>query len=511
MTSTLLWGFVLRFGQGALEASLTVVVGLLVAAFLRRIVGAAGTRRLFGSGFKGLLRGWLVGMLLPVCSLGVIPVAREMRRAGVPAGTVLAFVLAAPLLNPISFLYGLTLAEPLVICCFIAASLFLSMTAGILWDRVLGRRGVAVPGSDEPLPAAGPRRLLAVAVTAARELTGRYSLFLLCGLAGSAALAVFIPFGSLQPTMQHDDWTSPLLMALVGLPIYSAPLPGMMKIGLMFEHGNSVGAAFVFFTLGIGMNLGLLAWLGGALGRGRAIAWLAAVVAAVLALAYLAEPLLFDTNRRIEAHTHAFDDFSSPFVSGTPGVRMQVAGKLGEKFGALEQVSMVTLGLIAALGLVLRMLGSGVERWLTAQAPAVRGPVPWWNRGIPGPVVAGLAVVGLCALAVAGAYIYYPPPDQVLTELLQLRADVIIGIRTGRGQAEIRDLEHMDDLTRKLQVGSFIRSFRLNSDAGRKADELRDTIEEIRDLLLAGKPGEAKAKLDEFEHRYQQCRDAFRD
>jgi hypothetical protein len=39
---------------------------------MRRMLGAEGTRRLFGgSGWKGLLRAWAVLTLLPVCSLGV--------------------------------------------------------------------------------------------------------------------------------------------------------------------------------------------------------------------------------------------------------------------------------------------------------------------------------------------------------------------------------------------------------------------------------------------------------
>jgi uncharacterized membrane protein YraQ (UPF0718 family) len=43
--------------------------------------------------------------MLPVRSLGVIPIAREMRRAGVSSGTILAFVLAAPQIDPVSLLY----------------------------------------------------------------------------------------------------------------------------------------------------------------------------------------------------------------------------------------------------------------------------------------------------------------------------------------------------------------------------------------------------------------------
>src|SRR5438045_5317561 len=142
MLMTLFWSVVLRTGQVAVEASVTLLCGLLVAGVMRRMLGAEGVRRLFGGdGWKGLLRAWGIGTLLPVCSLGVIPIAREMRRSGVPSGTILAFVLAAPHINPLSLLYGLTLSEPLVIVSFAAGSLGLALAAGAAWDRFFAPRG----------------------------------------------------------------------------------------------------------------------------------------------------------------------------------------------------------------------------------------------------------------------------------------------------------------------------------------------------------------------------------
>jgi hypothetical protein len=55
-------------------------------------------------------------------------------------------------------------------------------------------------------------------------------------------LTALLPFGCLGTTMRHDNWLSPLLMTALALPLYLGPLQGMMRLGLMFEHGNSVGA-----------------------------------------------------------------------------------------------------------------------------------------------------------------------------------------------------------------------------------------------------------------------------
>src|SRR5579871_3663242 len=230
------WAIVLRTGQFAIESSTTVLCGFLIAGVMRRMLGAAGTRRLFGgSGWNGLFRAWGVGTLLPVCSLGVLPIAREMRRAGVPSGAILAFVLAAPHINPLSLLYGLTLSEPIVVICFAGGSLLVALMAGAAWDRLLARHEDSPPIVDEPMPAPGLKRLAAVVVTAAKEATGSSMAYILLGLLLTGFVSGLLPFGILGTTMKHKDWTSPLLMAAVATPIYLGPLQGMMRLGLMFE------------------------------------------------------------------------------------------------------------------------------------------------------------------------------------------------------------------------------------------------------------------------------------
>ena len=51
-------------------------------------------------------------------------------------------------------------------------------------------------------------------------------------------------------------------MAVVGPLIYVTPTNVMMQLGSMFNHGNSVGAAFALLTIGAGVNAGLIGWAG---------------------------------------------------------------------------------------------------------------------------------------------------------------------------------------------------------------------------------------------------------
>ncbi|MGL4422859.1 MAG: permease, partial [Gemmataceae bacterium] len=391
----LLVSVLVRLLQTAIESSSTLFVGFFVAAILRRMLGSAGTRRLFGgTGFQGLLRAWFIGSLLPVCSLGVIPVAREMRRAGVPAPTILSFILAAPQLNPLSFLYGLTLSEPIVIIAFIVATMVIAVLGGLLWTKLLDLPSSTPAVVDEPIPAPGMKRLAAVIVSAARDVTGPAMLYAAIGIFFTGVLAGLLPHGCLSMTMRHDDPTSPALMALIGTPAYSGVLPGMMRIGLIFEHGNSVGAAYVLFELGVGFNVGLILWMLVNYHGWRALLWIGLVVGLVLAAAYgMEKPLYFAKEEA--SHTHAFDEWTSPFTDGYVPSGETVRTKILQKFEVLEPVAIAGLALFGIIGVVLFLADRvhRLEAFLLKPEPPPTGPQSVWNRGVPGPVLGLVALL----------------------------------------------------------------------------------------------------------------------
>ncbi|MDC0311571.1 permease, partial [bacterium] len=153
------------------------------------MVGAEKTRRIFANGSRwGVAAGWLIGMLLPVCSLGVIPIVRELHRAGVKRGTIVAFGLTAPLFNPMSVLYGLTLSDPIAILSFSLCALVIVSVLGFFWDRFSPVSEEDIP-VDEKLPVPGIKRTLAVIYSASRELVGPTMVYILIGIAGSVMMA----------------------------------------------------------------------------------------------------------------------------------------------------------------------------------------------------------------------------------------------------------------------------------------------------------------------------------
>ena len=401
MSQAIFWGAVLRFSQAFLQSTPTILVGLAVAAIFRRLLGHENTRRLFGCGtWREVPQAWLIGMLLPICSLGVIPVAREMRRARIAGGTILAFAMTAPLFNPLSLLYGLTLSEPFVILSFAFCTLLVVTAVGLAW-------GWLFPGvlHDEPAPAPvayGLKRMAALLVAAAREVTGPSFGYVFISLLGVIVLSVALPPGSLQSTMEHTNHYAPLAMTVVAVPAYTPPLMAMSQIGSMFQHANSVGAAFVLLTLGAGINLGLIAWVFRNYGLHRGFTWMGILLTVVLAIAYAIENPLFPDEIEPPGHTHAFDIYCRPFGPDTNNLPAAVMAKLKESLQPVERVGMIVLGSLFAFGLILRAVDRRwrIEDWPVrrvcngAVRPAVGGRFSTGRPGAGGGGGYGQALVG---------------------------------------------------------------------------------------------------------------------
>jgi hypothetical protein len=345
--------------------------------------------------------------------------------------------------------------------------------------------------------------------------------YVLIGVVFSGVLAGLLPHGCLGTTMRHDDWQSPLLMTAIALPLYSGPLQGMMRLGLMFEHGNSAGAAFALFELGIGINLGLIVWLMTLFGWRRVLVWLGLICAATLVLAYAAEGPLYFAHEEA-SHTHAFDEWASPFPSGSTVDWQIVRDKLLQKVEVLEPMALGGLVLLMLFGLVLRKFDSftlpsrpaegregRIEAFLVKQPPASDRPVPVWNRSVPGPVLGLLAMLGLILFSVVALYIYYPAPNEAFEEIVRVRADASVAVLSGHKEEAIRQIQQWDLLTRKLQVGVFIRTGRMDPEVTQVTEDLREWLEDLRDALLANNLTEAKEMLPKVEEAYRRCRSSY--
>lgn len=510
MIEAIFWGAVLRFLRAAIQSAPTVLVGLVVAGIMHRLLGQANTRRLFGCGtWRELPQAWLIGMLLPVCSLGVIPISREMRRSGISPGTVLAFALTAPLFNPLSLLYGLTMSEPLAIITFAFCSMIVVTGVGALLNRLFPASAREEPA---PLPVAhGLKRMASIVVLMAREITGPSVAFIFIGLSSVALLCMVLQPGSLQSTMEHSNRFAPLAMVGVAIPAYTTPMMAMSQLGSMFQHANSPGAAFVLLTFGAGLNVGLIAWTMANYGWKRSLAWLALLIATVLALAYAIEDPLYPREITPPGHTHAFDVYCNPYSAGTSQLPYLVASKIREDLQPAESVGLIVLAALSSAGFIFRALDRRwrIEDWLESEANDTPETPSMLNVSVSPPVLGGVALCVLIALSVVGCYAYYPSPTEVFEEMTILKGEVLTAALSGDAKHATHFIPIWDDWTRRLQIGILLREGNLSAYRRMKAKIFRDRLEFLKHAIEEGDKEETREYIRFVSNSYLRLRKEF--
>ncbi|KAA1261905.1 putative permease [Rubripirellula obstinata] len=470
--SVMLLGGLIRMLQGFAAAAPTLLVGLLIASILRYYLGSTGTRRLFGGeSLRSLPQSWLVGMLLPVCSIGVLPILFEMRRAKVKPGAMSAFALSAPLFNPLSLLYGLTLSRPLVIILFALGSLVVVTTLGLIWDALskMAEQKTLVTDEEETNPdhLIGLRRVFATVVHFARETTGTTMLITVAALSGLALLAAVLPYGAMQHEVERDDWWAPLKMLFVAVPVYATPMLAMSQMGMMFQHANSPGASFTLLILGAGMNFATPVWFGRNYGWKAASLWLASLLVIVLGLSYAINKPLVPPGVEPAGHTHAFDIYANP-LSDYHSLNLQtVRDTVSKELDVSVVASLVVLGIVVAAGLVFRLLKIN-ETSLIQNAKAGSFASSLQNEDakprsgldvvVPPGVIGATMLAGLVALSVVACYAYYPSPSECLEEIGAARAECLSAANSGQVEHALFWLPIWEDWSRRLEVGTFLRT-----------------------------------------------------
>ena len=121
-----------------------------------------------------------------------------------------------------------------------------------------------------------------------------------------------------------------------------------------------------------------------------------------------------------------------------------------------------------------------------------------------------VALLGLVVFSLVALYIYYPDTKQAFSEIIRVRTDVSVAVRTEKKDEAIRRIQQWDLLTRKLQVGVFIRTGSMDPEVGKITEDLRERLEDLRDALLADDLAKAKELLPIVEKAYGKFRACFK-
>jgi hypothetical protein len=256
-------------------------------------------RHLGGRGWLPIIKAAALGVPLPLCSCGVIPVTASIRRHGASRGATVGFLLSTPQTGVDSIFATYALLGPVYAIYRPVAALVMGVIGGALADWVDPARRDPDTGMEIDATACadaccsdGPRHGVVRRVfeygfvTLPRDL----ALALLGGIAVAAAISVLLPQDTLAPYL-GGSISAMLIMVAVGIPIYvcsTASIP----IAVGFVHlGVSPGAALAFLISGPATNAAAIAVTWKVLGPRVTSVYLATIAIGALAAGFSLDAL----------------------------------------------------------------------------------------------------------------------------------------------------------------------------------------------------------------------------
>lgn len=223
------------------------------------------------------LKGITVGFITPFCTYSAVPLLIGLRRAGVPTAGYVAFIVAAPVLDPVLFgaltlIVGIDVALAYLAIAFAAAMTLALVAQHVGIDHLLKPlpaaqvptrvSAVTAPGStteDCSAPADTPWRGCASESRLAAHSAGRlfrsFGPLLLAGVAIGLAIEAFVsPDTAARLTGGQSTVAIPIAAAL-GTPLYFSTELFVPIADSLHEAGVGTGAIVALTIAGAGANI----------------------------------------------------------------------------------------------------------------------------------------------------------------------------------------------------------------------------------------------------------------
>lgn len=274
-----------------------LLLGFAAAGLLHILMPASKVEaHLGGRGLLPVIKAALIGVPLPLCSCGVIPVALSLRRHGASRGATLAFLLSTPQTGVDSFLATFSLLGPVFAIFRPLAAFFTGLLGGAAVNSLAPepehRNNHTACDEDccsHTTPRSTARRMMRHAfVVLPRDLAWP----LLWGLLAAAAIALLVP----DDLFAGRIGSGPLgiaLMMLLGIPIYVCATASIPIALALIAKGASPGAALAFLISGPATNTATLAMVWKSLGTRTALIYLATVAISAFTSGMIMDTFLF--------------------------------------------------------------------------------------------------------------------------------------------------------------------------------------------------------------------------
>ena len=292
-----------------------LLLGFLVAGILSVTLSQSFVEKHLGQGkVSTVFKASLLGIPLPLCSCGVIPVAASLRKHGASRGATTAFLMSTPqtgidslmvtysLLGPIFAIY-----RPLV--ALLSGILGGMMVTYLAEDEIVAKEDEScTDGCCAAYEESAVKRALRYGFyTLPRDIGSS----LLLGLAIAGLIAYLVPANFFAQYFT-SPFLSMVIMLLCGIPLYVCATASVPVAAALLAKGVTPGAVLVFLMTGPATNAAAITTIWKTMGKRTALLFLLAVVISAFAAGIGLDLIVQQTQFTITAPCH---DLASPYFT----------------------------------------------------------------------------------------------------------------------------------------------------------------------------------------------------
>jgi uncharacterized membrane protein YraQ (UPF0718 family) len=283
------------------SSSVWLILSFLLAGLLHHILSPDRLQRMLGNKkLSSLGKAVASGLLLPICSCGVIPLGIGLYFSGAYLGPTLAFMIACPIINPAAVILAFGLLGPRLALCYLVTGLVSAVAVGMAGNALAGRE-LQAPGLDAPAEQAGLEdgehvplsgKLLSGLQWGFADLGVQVSKYVLPGMLLAGLITTIVPSSLIQRYLGNPGLLSIGGIALIGAVMYVCAVGHIPFIAAMVASGAAPGVAVTFLMTGAATNLPELLSIYKLIGRRAVVIYNVGVVGISLLAGYITNRLL---------------------------------------------------------------------------------------------------------------------------------------------------------------------------------------------------------------------------
>ena len=251
-----------------------LIMGFLISGLLYVFTSKEMVTNNVGKpGFLSILKASILGVPMPLCSCGVIPVATSMYKRGATKGATLSFLISTPQTGVDSIILTWSQMGPQFAVIRPIIALITGIVGGVIGEKYANKdyqtESKVSHTHQKKMFMDGLRYTF---ITLPQDIINP----LIKGILISALIAIIVPddfFGSYQLT----GLIAMLIIALTSIPIYVCATASVPIAMTLISKGLDPGAAFVFLMAGPATNAATISVIMNSLGKKMIYVYIAVI------------------------------------------------------------------------------------------------------------------------------------------------------------------------------------------------------------------------------------------